>query len=205
MPNAVVQTTEISRSRQKGVTLIELIVVIVIAAILVALAIPSFQSVINSSRVSNPANEMVATLQLARMEAFRRGERTVVCRSENADSATPSCTTSAGNWGGWLAFVDTDGNGSVSGTDVVLRTTAVAQPAVVIPSARISSASNSIVFRPDGLARESNGTLLVAQVRICVPTTTPPENARDVAISGGARISVVRQNAAGACAAPANS
>ncbi|HRG14501.1 MAG TPA: GspH/FimT family pseudopilin [Pseudomonadota bacterium] len=193
------------RFRQAGVTLIELIVTLTIAAILVALATPSFQSVMNSSRVSNPANEMIATLQLARMEAFRRGERTVVCRSENADSASPSCTSASGDWGGWLAFVDIDANGAMGGTDVVLRATSVPAPTVVTPSDRISSASNNIVFRPDGLAHEANGTLLVAQVRVCVPTTMPPENARDIAISGGARISVVRRNAAGACAAPANS
>ncbi|MBK6727807.1 MAG: GspH/FimT family pseudopilin [Xanthomonadales bacterium] len=194
-----------SRSRQAGVTLLELIVTVIIAAILVALALPSFQSTINSSRVSGPANEIVSTLQLARMEAFRRGERTVVCRSENADTAAPSCTTSAGNWGGWLAFVDVDANGNVNGTDVVLRATTVNAPAVVVPSPLISSGSNSIVFRADGLARASSGALLVAKVRVCVPTTTPPQNARDVAISGGSRVSVARSNAAGACAAPANS
>jgi type IV fimbrial biogenesis protein FimT len=193
------------RQRQTGVTLIELIVTVTIAAILIALATPSFQSVMNASRVTNPANEMIATLQLARMEAFRRGERAVVCRSDNADTASPSCNSAGGNWRGWLAFVDLNANGALDGADVTLRATNVSVPTVVTPSARISSASNNIVFRPDGLAREASGALLVAQVRVCVPTTNPAENARDIAISGGARISVVRRNAAGACAAPANS
>ena len=117
-----------SRSRQAGVTLLELLVALMVAAVLVALALPSFQSTINSSRVSGPANEIVSTLQLARIEAFRRGERTVVCRSENADTSTPSCTTGAGNWGGWLAFVDVDADGSVGGTDIVLRANTVSCP-----------------------------------------------------------------------------
>ena len=193
------------RNRQRGVTLIELVFTVAIAAILMAIAVPSFQSVMNAGRLSNPANEMAATLQLARVEAFRRGERTVVCRSDNADTATPSCNAGAGAWRGWLAFVDTDGNGIVGATEVRLRATNVSAPTIVIPSTRISGGSSRIVFRPDGLAHEANGTLLVAQVRVCVPTTTPAENARDVVISGGARMSVVRRNAAGACAAPADS
>lgn len=193
------------RIRQAGVTLIELLVTIAVAAILLSIAVPSFQSLMNASRVSNPANELLATMQLARMEAFRRGERTVVCRSDNAETASPSCNASSGNWGGWVAFVDVNANGVRDGSEEVLRGTAVVAPTVVVPSAAISSASNNVVFRPDGLARLSTGALLVAQIRVCVPTTTPAENARDVAISGGARMSVLRRNASGACAAPANS
>lgn len=205
MTGATFKVVASRRNRQSGVTLLELVITVAVAAILMALAVPSFQSVMNSGRVSNPANEMVATLQLARIEAFRRGERTVVCRSDNADTAAPTCSTSAGAWGGWLAFVDTDSDGAVGATEVRLRATNVNAPTIVIPSAKISAGSSRIVFRPDGLAHETNGTLLVAQVRVCVPTTAPAENARDVVISGGARMSVVRRNAAGACAAPSDS
>lgn len=191
--------------RQAGFNLVELMVVIAVMAALMGIAIPSFQYVSNSGRVSGPANELLASLQLARMESVRRGQRTVVCRSDNADQATPACTTTAGNWPGWIAFIDTDRDGTFDAGEVLLRATSVNAPATVTPSAAVSGASNQVVFRPDGFSRTNAGALLAAQIRVCVATTTPTENARDVAITAGSRFSVLRVNGAGACATPANS
>lgn len=191
-------------SRQYGFTLIELIVALSVLAILTAVAVPGFTSTLNSGRIRGPTNELVATLQLARMESFRRGQRTVVCRSDDAGSAAPTCNAAAGNWGGWLAFVDVDRDGTFSAGDVNLRATEVLAPAVIIASPVISGGLSRVVFRPDGLAHENTGALLAAQIRVCVATTSPNENARDVVISGGARISVLRRNAAGVCPAPAD-
>ncbi|MBK7145975.1 MAG: GspH/FimT family pseudopilin [Xanthomonadales bacterium] len=138
------------------------------------------------------------------MESFRRGQRAVVCRSEDAGSAAPTCTAGAGNWGGWLVFVDVDRDGTFGAGDISLRATVVRAPAVVVASPLIAAEQSRVVFRPDGLARRANGALLAAQIRVCVATTQPPENARDVAISGGSRMGVRRFNAGGACAAPAD-
>ena len=193
------------RRSQAGFNLLELLVVVIILGIVFAVGFPSFQFVTNSGRVSNPANELLATLQLARMEAIRRGQRTVVCRSENPLAAAPTCTTTAGNWGGWLAFVDGNSNGAFdAATDVRLRTHNVNPPTVVVASAAVSGASSRVIFRPDGLARTAAGGLLGARIRVCVATTRPADNARDVVITAGSRTAVLRVNAAGACAAPAN-
>lgn len=192
------------RRSQAGFNLLELLVVVIILGIVFAVGFPSFQFVTNSGRVTNPANELLATLQLARMESIRRGQRTVVCRSENPLAAAPTCTTTAGNWGGWLAFVDTNSNGTFDGTDIRLRTHNVNPPTVVVASAAVSGASSRVIFRPDGLARTAAGGLLGARIRVCVATTMPSDNARDVVITAGSRTAVLRVNAAGACAAPAD-
>lgn len=192
------------RRSQAGFNLLELLVVVIILGIVFAVGFPSFQFVTNSGRVSNPANELLATLQLARMEAIRRGQRTVVCRSENPLAAAPTCTTTAGNWGGWLAYVDVNANDAFDGTDVRLRTHNINPPTVVVASAAVSGASSRVIFRPDGLARTAAGGLLGATIRVCVATTRPADNARDVVITAGSRTAVVRFNAAGACPAPAN-
>lgn len=192
------------RPAQQGFNLVELLVVLVVMGVVFAVGFPSFRYVTNSGRVTNPANEILATLQLARMEAIRRGERTVVCRSEDSASATPTCTTAAGNWSGWLAFVDLDGNSTFGGTDIRLRVNSINPPTVVIASPAVSGGSSRVVFRPDGLARTNAGALLAAQIRVCVATTLPADNARDIAITAGSRMAVIRFNAAGACAAPAD-
>lgn len=194
----------VSGHREAGFSLIELVVVVVILGVVLGIGLPSFRYVSNSGRVTNPANELLATLQLARMESIRRGQRTVVCRSENSQDAAPTCTTAAGNWAGWLAFVDTNRNGAFDGTDVRLRVNNVNPPAVVVASPAISGESSRVVFRPDGLARTNAGGLLAARIRVCIATTLPADNARDIVITSGSRTAVIRTNAAGACAAPAN-
>lgn len=194
-----------SARHQAGFNLVELLVVVILLGIVFAVGFPSFQYVTNSGRISNPANELLATVQLARMEAIRRGQRTVVCRSQNALAAAPVCDTTAGNWAGWLAFVDANGNGTFDAAgDVRLRVHNVNAPAVVVASEAISNGSNRIVFRPDGMARTAAGGLLGARIRVCVPSTTPSDNARDLVITAGSRTAVIRVNAAGACAAPPN-
>jgi len=197
----------------KGFTLLELMITLALLGILVMLAVPSFEAISNVNRLSGTSNELLTSMQVARMEAIRRNARVVLCRSTNPESgATATCNTAAGNWDGWIAFVDDGGatpanarNGARDAGETVLRVAVSTNPIVVVPSVAVSGASQSIVFRPDGLARTAANGLLVAQLRVCIVTTSPAENARDVSIASGSRMVVSKTNAAGACAAPANS
>ena len=87
-----------------GFTLIELVVTMAVLAILVTLATPSFTSIMNNNRLTSNANEMLTTLQSARMEAVRRNARVVICRNDTPDTAT-ACNTGAGAWLGWNAHL----------------------------------------------------------------------------------------------------
>jgi type IV fimbrial biogenesis protein FimT len=181
------------RAAGRGFTLIELIVAIAVLAILVALAVPSFTALINGNRVTSAANEMVASLQLARMESLRRNMRVAVCQSGNATSCTNN-----GLWGQWITIADSDRNGTY---DQVLRVS-VADDVQVRPSGGISGNQNRIEFRADGLARNAAGALLDARMAVCIPTNQPAENERRVNIAFGSSVSVTRNNAGGACPAP---
>jgi type IV fimbrial biogenesis protein FimT len=185
----------------RGFTLIELMVTVAVLAIIIALATPSFTSVINSNRLSSHANELVASLQLARMEAVRRNVRAVVCRSENGST----CATGA-PWNGWITFVDTNRNGTAEAAEL-LRVNTVKAPVQVRPGAAVTA--SRIVFLPDGLARVTDSTgkpqtaLLSEDIGVCIETKLPPENQRLVHIRAGSRISVERSDAGGKCATPA--
>jgi len=93
--------------KQSGLTLIELLVVLAIAAIITTTAVPSFQSFIQNNRMSTTVHKFVSSLNLARSEAVKRGERITMCKSSNA-----STCTNGGDWSqGWIVFVDANDNG----------------------------------------------------------------------------------------------
>lgn len=62
---------------QRGVTLIELSITIAIAAILIALAVPSFKIMLANAQIRTAAQALHDGLQLARVEAIRRNERVI--------------------------------------------------------------------------------------------------------------------------------
>lgn len=192
--------------RARGFTLIELMVTLAVAAIVISMAVPSFQSVINGNKLTAAANEMIASLQLARMEAIRRNARAGVCASTNTQEGEDATCASAG-MDGWITFVDANGDGDFDTVGDSLLRTALVDDAVVL-TASPAIGGNTIMFRPDGMARDEDsgsgpGTgLLDAVLRFCIPTRHPVENARDLEIGSGSRVAVGKFDGGGACDAP---
>lgn len=100
----------------RGFTLIELMVTLSVAAILIAVAVPSFGSLISDNRISSSVSAFNQTLNLARSEAVRRGTVVSVCRS--SDQIT--CTNTP--WDrGWLVWVDPNNNRIIDNAEVTIR------------------------------------------------------------------------------------
>lgn len=194
--------------KARGFTLIELLVTLAVAAIVVTMAVPSFQSMINGNRLTSAANEMIGSLQLARSEAIRRNGRAGVCLSTGTNSGEDA-TCAAANVDGWITFVDVNDDGDFDKAgDTLLRVFLLDGPIVHGLSAGIGT--NTVMFRPDGLARDEDGGggpgsgLLDGTIRFCIVANQPRENARDVEIVSGSRIASVRTNGGGACPVPGN-
>ena len=106
---------------EQGFTLTELILTMTIAAILVAVAAPSFDSMVNNNRVTTEVNRFISHLQYARSEAIKRGIDVSICASDDAIDCK------VGTWTeGWIVFVDNDGDadgdtGSIDAGDIVIR------------------------------------------------------------------------------------
>lgn len=91
----------------RGFTLIELVVTIAVAAILLGVAVPSFQEIIKNNRMAANVNEFISALNLARSEAIKRGVSVTVCWS--GDGA--ACGAGGTNWmNGWIVFAENAGN-----------------------------------------------------------------------------------------------
>lgn len=124
-PNALI-ARRTHRRGMTGVTLIELVVTLSIAAILLTIGVPSFQNIIATNRIASLTNELSTALQLARSEAVTRGKTVTVCKSDDVSDSTPTCNTGAAWQNGWLVFVDDNNNGALDIGDLPLR---VGQPA----------------------------------------------------------------------------
>lgn len=108
-------------NRQSGFTLMELIITLVVAAILVALAVPNMRTFIQNGRLSTQANDFVTDLTYARSEAIKRGTNVGVCVGTSGTGCPVAATN---NWElGRLIFADGDNSNSWNGapSDIALR------------------------------------------------------------------------------------
>lgn len=97
----------------QGFTLPELVTTVCIAAILMAVAIPSFRNVITNNRTISIANQLVTDLAYTRSEAIKRGQQ-VTIRHKG---------TTARVWEvGWDIFTDSNGDGTMNMSDELLKT-----------------------------------------------------------------------------------
>jgi type IV fimbrial biogenesis protein FimT len=106
------------RAWQSGMTLIELIIVMVLVGILAAIGIPSFETITTSSRMAAESNDLLGDMQFARSEAAREGEPVTVCISATGKS----CDSASSTWQeGWIVFSDLNDDQTVDPGDTVLR------------------------------------------------------------------------------------
>src|SRR5689334_9314032 len=110
------------KRHDRGFSLIELMVAIVLLGTLLGWGIPTFREFTRNNSVTVANNDLVTSLNLARSEALRRNRPVTVCAS--ADSET--CNEDPDWAGGWIAFIDRGTAGEVDGDDEVLQ---VWQPA----------------------------------------------------------------------------
>ncbi len=130
-------------------TLIELIVVMVLIAILLAIGVPSYRSFTTDNRMAAEMDALQGDLDYARAEAVREGRSVTVCVADSA--ASTSCAPAGTNtWqNGWLVFTDIPSNQvyDASSGDTLLHTSKAFTQGDTFDS---SNGVNAITFNRDG-------------------------------------------------------
>jgi len=139
--------------KERGFTLIEAMLALVVLGILGAIAVPTFRQFTSNTRVSAATNGLASALARARNEALLRSTPVSVCAASDAN--LNACGT---QWTqGWIAFIDVNGSGSIDPTESVLQTWAA-------PGGTISmnSSSNFVQYDPRGM--NSTGAAVTFQI-----------------------------------------
>ena len=98
------------RRAQRGFTLMELMVVLAVVGVIMGLAVPNFSLYVRNGRLTGAANDLLASLTLARTEAIKRQLPVGLCASGNPGVAAPACSgaTATAFRQGWIVWVDAD-------------------------------------------------------------------------------------------------
>lgn len=179
----------------QGFTLVEMLVVLAVFGVLLTVALPSFQSMWASVRMSAATNDFLGALRLARTSALRLNRTVVMCVSGDAQS----CNQNADWHVGWMVFVDRNNNGRRDNEDeqIILTQGGVDGVRIIGNSAVrdfVSWHSNGTMRRGAGRGSPQMGT-----VTFCPDADN---TARQIVlnIGGRARIQAVSGEAPKACA-----
>jgi len=170
-----------------GFTIVELMFTVFIAAILFAVAIPSFRGMMASSRLVTQTNDLIGAMNFARSEAITRNRAMIFCRADT--DADTTCSAAAGDWGFWIvrnAAGDVARRGELPNFTGAMRVTS-------------TLTLDRIEFGADGLARTSAGVLLNNQRIIVCSTHSSGENQRSIQLGSSSRVSVTKSATAGVC------
>lgn len=150
------------RGSTAGFTLIELMVVVALAAIMMTLAVPSFQNMVANNRITSHTNELVMAINMARSEAVKRNVRVILCRSADPAASPPGCGGSANDWTtGWLLFASGDANNTYQdGVDTLIRIGEAARTGIQIRTNATSN--NNLEINSNGSTNEAGGTAAFA-------------------------------------------
>lgn len=140
----------------RGFSLIELMVAVAILAILLALAVPSFQDMIQRNRVRTAAADLTTGLNLARAEAIKRGLSVSLCVNDTSNA--------------WSVWASSEVRGTCEDEDgkpPPIRCGYLDSGITLEPKESETYGDEGlqcIRFRPDGLAykHKTNPTLLTA-------------------------------------------
>lgn len=197
-------------NKNPGFTLIELMITLVVAAILLAWGVPSFQRFMERTTLTSETNTWVGVVNHARNEAITRGERVTVCRSlnpdacqgdSNCDCGVTEAPGSAPNYhSGYLVFTSTGNPQAINfrpglGNELI-RTGRTQTDRITVRGNQ--EANNAFSFMPSGMLDPNDvdddaSPPRTARHVICITSDSDDLDAAQNSESNTARVVVISQ------------
>lgn len=95
---------------ERAFSLYDALVTLTVISTVTTVAVPSFQQLTSSQRISGAVNSLVTALHLARSEAIKRGERATLCPSANGRVCHAGGASGIVWEDGYLLYIDRNGN-----------------------------------------------------------------------------------------------
>lgn len=164
----------------RGFTLIELMITVAVAAVLLMIAVPSFQNMIVSNRLTTTANDMVAALHLARIQAIKRNTATQFCSNKSNANGSDTLGAACASQTAAVYTLTTAGNNAAT----ALRTRAATEPAN--HNLQLAADATALRFTPLGTAHKVNeSTPFSGTVADICSNAISSENHRVIKMIGG--------------------
>lgn len=139
---------------QKGLTLVELLIVLVLAAVLLGQALPVMSGMLTSLRLTIAANDFISALHTTRSQAVRSNSVMVLC-----PAGTDGACDDQGDFSqGWLV------SGNAADPAATHRVWSAPGPAIQVNFPQDGLAR----FSGDGLPRQAGGGFLAGTVVFCL-------------------------------------
>lgn len=133
---------------RKGMTVIELLIILAAIAIVVLISVPGSTMVLEHYRLKSTSSDLVGGLNLAKGEALKRNSTVRVCPSSNGRF----CRTD-GNWNhGWLVYSDGNADGTVQEIEFIEAFQAPGEQVWIVASGAVESVAS---FTLAGLVPEN--------------------------------------------------
>lgn len=166
--------------RERGFTLIELMITVVIVSVLAAMAVPNLRNMIARYQTSTVSDEMAILIATARMEAIRRGGNVVL---QKKPAGANTCATNQ-EWScGVTLWADDDRDGTQDANETVIRDLSV--PAGVNLRNMSGTSPDRLTFNRWGLAN-GIGALNFRVTRTGISTAD-----RTVCVTTGGRVRII--------------
>ena len=140
-----------------GFTLIEAVIVLMIASVLIAVAVPAVGGALARTRTSAARAMLLSTLSSAIGHAATTGTEVVLCPAGGT-----GCLDSMDWSGGWIAFADLDGDRRRSPGETLVRRSEPLHESVRLRSTR---GRKQLVVQPNGGNAGSNVTFTLCDSR----------------------------------------
>lgn len=183
------------RGKSRGLSLLELLVALSVAAILTMVAVPSMDRMMAQNRLATGGNQVLMAALTARQAAISHNVPVTFCAGRIEVGCHRDWTLQE-----WLVFVDTDRDGVFDHGERLKLAERLPQSTGLSISAN-GPFRNAVVFQPIGTAETVTGAFAAGRIRICVADRIG-NNATDLVLIGSGRIEQEKRDFAGACPSP---